>query len=764
MKIYNCAYINAQFFYIEVLTMPLIFRKMFQYKTTLLLSIGALIFLLALSGVILWNAVELHRAVNKLTEDYLEDVAAESAKSVDTKFHEIFKSLNVIADSVSQMQPAEINRFIARKTAVSNFIDLAVAGEDGVAHFAFGGSRNIEKFFPFSAALKGEFSAGTDGKHIFYAVPIPGNDRKRRVLIGVKSKQNMQYLISGDFFSGEGSSAILNQKGEIIVPPVKKKHTALIRETKYLKTEEWAIKMLDDLGKNLPGRFILPTLSGRDIFVDYRPLSVNGWFLTVTVPTDILTTHADVFISRTFYGTLAMAAAFLIITLLIICIQNHYRVKIENISFYDPVTDGISNICFLMRTQEFLDGSSSKDYAVVSVNLRNLGLINEYEGRSQGDKILRRVYNILADEMKKDNGELVTRGNAGTFYIFMQKGAKDKFMKRLNEMAEKIAGIGNKSGPIRIDTGIFCLSDKASFKIAEAEVYADTARKSAERSYLSTFTFYDEKFKKRQLEEVNMLNDIERAIEERKFTIHLQPKVCAQTGLIAGAEALVRWKHPKLGFVSPAAFIPVCEKNGIISRLDQLVFEEVCRTLAEWKESGIPLLPISVNISRQQLKNPSFFNDYRKIAEEAGVARGLIEFELTESLMLVGNDFKNAREVIEEIHSAGFTCSLDDFGSGYSSLGLLKDLKIDCLKLDRMFFANRFEKPETRAIIESIIILAKKLNIATVAEGVEYKEQVELLRTIGCDLIQGFYFFRPVPVREFERIVLEEAGKPPTTD
>ena len=123
----------------------------------------------------------------------------------------------------------------------------------------------------------------------------------------------------------------------------------------------------------------------------------------------------------------------------------------------------------------------------------------------------------------------------------MQKGAKDEFMKRLNEMAEKIAGIGNKSGPIRIDTGIFCLSDKASFKIAEAEVYADTARKSAERSYLSTFTFYDEKFKKRQLEEVNMLNDIERAIEERKFTIHLQPKVCAQTGLIAGAEALVRW-------------------------------------------------------------------------------------------------------------------------------------------------------------------------------------------------------------------------------
>lgn len=182
--------------------------------------------------------------------------------------------------------------------------------------------------------------------------------------------------------------------------------------------------MLDDLGKNLPGRFILPTLSGRDIFVDYRPLSVNGWFLTVTVPTDILTTHADVFISRTFYGTLAMAAAFLIITLLIICIQNHYRVKIENISFYDPVTDGISNICFLMRTQEFLDGSSSKDYAVVSVNLRNLGLINEYEGRSQGDKILRHVYNILADEMKKITESWLHAATRGLFIFLCKKAQK----------------------------------------------------------------------------------------------------------------------------------------------------------------------------------------------------------------------------------------------------------------------------------------------------------------------------------------------------
>ena len=127
--------------------------------------------------------------------------------------------------------------------------------------------------------------------------------------------------------------------------------------------------------------------------------------------------------------------------------------------------------------------------------------------------------------------------------------------------------------------------------------------------------------------------------------------------------------------------------------------------------------------------------------------------------MLAGNDYQNARAVIDDIHRAGFTCSMDDFGSGYSSLGLLKDLKIDCLKLDRTFFINRFETPETSAVIESIISLARKLNIRTVAEGVEYKEQACFLRAIGCDLIQGFYYFRAVPVKEFERIVLEDVRR-----
>ncbi|WP_278550208.1 bifunctional diguanylate cyclase/phosphodiesterase [Cloacibacillus evryensis] len=628
------------------------------------------------------NAVELRRSINDLTETYLSDVADEASRSVNNRLAEIFGSMRIIASSIPHLKEAERGPFLAEKAEISDFINMGIVGDDGIVHFIYGESYNIKNNPLFTSSLDKDFRAGTEGKDIFYIAPIPGGDRDSRALVAVKTKRDMQELIAGNFFGGEGSTTILNQKGDLIVPPLKKKHSELIRKSNYQGTEDWAVRMLDDLGKNRQGRFILPTVSGRGIYIDYRPLAINGWFLAIAVPTDIIASHAEIFIARTFH---------------------------------------------------------------------------EYEGRMYGDGLLRKVYDILNAEAAKA-GEMAARGNAATFYMLMENTAAEKLLKRLKGIADKIEKLGDSMGPIRVDVGIFFPSDEP-MTAEEAEVCADTARKSAERSYLSTFTFYDEEFKHKQHEAVCMLNDIERAIEEKKLTIYLQPKVCTRTGRVAGAEALVRWKHPKLGFVSPSVFIPLCEKNGIIARLDLMVFREVCEVLSGWKEAGMPLLPISVNLSRQHLKNPSFFADYKKTADAAGIDPKFIEFELTESLMLEGNDFKNARQVLSEIHKAGFTCSLDDFGSGYSSFGLLKDLHIDCLKLDGIFFVNRFETPETKAVIESIVSLAKKLNIRTVAEGVEYKEQADFLRSVGCDLIQGFYYYRAVPVKEFERIILEDRNK-----
>lgn len=272
-----------------------------------------------------------------------------------------------------------------------------------------------------------------------------------------------------------------------------------------------------------------------------------------------------------------------------------------------------------------------------------------------------------------------------------------------------------------------------------------------EKSYHNTCTFYSESIQNHQRDMATMLYQLEGALERRELQMYLQPKVRAENGTVAGAEALVRWEHPEKGFISPATFIPLCEENGLICRVDLLVFEQVCRCLSKWREAGVEPVPISVNVSRQHFRDPEFLTEYRQLLETWKVPPEWIELEITESIMFSSSEFQYVRDFIQTLHEIGFTCSLDDFGSGYSSLSLLKDLPIDCLKLDRQFIIGRFEEWSTRTVIEMIMNLARKLGIMTVAEGVELEEQVSFLREAGCDLIQGFYFSRPLPVEEFER-------------
>jgi len=196
----------------------------------------------------------------------------------------------------------------------------------------------------------------------------------------------------------------------------------------------------------------------------------------------------------------------------------------------------------------------------------------------------------------------------------------------------------------------------------------------------------------------------------------------------------------------------LCESSDLICRVDLFVFEEVCRRLSQWAALDRPLIPISVNLSRRHLMDSDFLLDYKAIADRYQVPAGLIELELTESLMFSLAEFHQMRDLLNEIHRLGFSCSLDDFGFGFSSLGALKELQIDCLKLDRSFFVHGQEEPRAQVVIRSMVQMAQKLGVSVVAEGVEQREQVEFLREIGCDLIQGFYYSPPLSTEKFEAL------------
>lgn len=232
--------------------------------------------------------------------------------------------------------------------------------------------------------------------------------------------------------------------------------------------------------------------------------------------------------------------------------------------------------------------------------------------------------------------------------------------------------------------------------------------------------------------------------------MYFQPKVELKEKKIRNAEALVRWKNSLGKLIPPGLFIPILEKDLLISVLDQYVFEKTCQWLKKQMKECKRILPVSVNVSKMQFYSLDFIEVYSKLKKKYGVPNNIVIIEFTESAIF--NDIKRVKEIIDELHINGFLCSIDDFGNGYSSLNALKDMKVDSLKIDSLFFNESENKRREEIIIKGIITLAKELNMKTVAEGIEKQEQVDFLREAGCDLIQGYIFYRPMPIEDFEKL------------
>ena len=268
------------------------------------------------------------------------------------------------------------------------------------------------------------------------------------------------------------------------------------------------------------------------------------------------------------------------------------------------------------------------------------------------------------------------------------------------------------------------------------------------------YVYYNESIRNRLREEKTVESRMQAALENREFVVYYQPKVELKTGKIACAEALVRWKGPA-GVIPPDQFIPVFEQKFMINLLDQYVFEEVCRWQRRRLDAGKRALAVSVNVSRLQFYDPDFVSHYASVRDKYRIPPELLEIEFTESIV-----FDNTNLLVRTVHKlkeAGFACSIDDFGKGYSSLSLLKNLPVDIIKIDSFFFSDGEDRERDMAVVQGIVELVRKFHIRTVAEGIESPEQVKALKRMGCDFVQGYVFYRPVPEEEFDKLL--DSGK-----
>lgn len=331
-------------------------------------------------------------------------------------------------------------------------------------------------------------------------------------------------------------------------------------------------------------------------------------------------------------------------------------------------------------------------------------------------------------------------------FMCMRESGQEK-SDREHIFGSTSSNIEKKIENLSVKWGIYEITDRT----VPVEKMCDRALLAAENikgQYNIPSAVYDDNLRNKLLREKAITDAMEKALENGEFLVYYQPKYSLNDDRMSGAEALVRWVHPERGFMNPGEFIPLFEKNGFIPRLDKYIWEQVCIKLREWKEKGYGLLPVSVNISRADVYHLDLADTLLTITQKYGVNPELLHLEITESAY--ADNPNQIIATVDNLRKLGFIVEMDDFGSGYSSLNMLNQMKIDVLKLDMEFMRNEMTKPSNQSILRFVVSMAHWMNLSVVAEGVESKAQVDRLREIGCDYVQGYYFAKPMPVNEFE--------------
>lgn len=402
---------------------------------------------------------------------------------------------------------------------------------------------------------------------------------------------------------------------------------------------------------------------------------------------------------------------------------------------------------FTRHVSELLS-ESEKRVAFIQFDIKRFKIINDLYGEKFGDQVLFFVSEGLKEVCKERQYYMNLRADVFVIVTEYETDAElDAFMCLIeNRFAEF------KKVKLQFTFGVYAVEDR-QMEIRQMEDRAAMARKSAKREVIANRLFYKEQFKELLYTRKFIEENMQAAIMEKQFQMYLQPKYSISQGKIVGAEALVRWIHPQRGMVYPNEFIPVIEENGFVRRVDYYIWEEASRFIRRCMDLGITDCPISVNVSRQHLKDTEFVRVLVEDIKNYGINKSLLELEITET----ANDQRISR-MAEQLKNDGFILLMDDFGSGYSSLNVLLETPFDVIKLDKKFMDNMMASEKGKLILEHVVAMAKKLELGLLAEGVETKEQVELLAKIGCDNVQGYYYAKPMPQEEFFERLLKDRG------
>ncbi|WP_421383658.1 EAL domain-containing protein [Bacillus salacetis] len=426
---------------------------------------------------------------------------------------------------------------------------------------------------------------------------------------------------------------------------------------------------------------------------------------------------------------------------------------IREMAYYDTLTGLPNRNMFKKNLDEFIKNPEADSFAILFLDLDRFKVINDTKGHSTGDQLLVEVAQRLKSAIEKE-GEVFRQG--GDEFIILLEGSN---RERVSYISTQL--LQSFARPIEISGQEFFVTPSIGISMYPSDgedqetliKHADTAMYLAKERGKNNFQFYNSELNRYSSRKMDLENKLRKSLEFNQLNLHYQPKVNLETGDILGVEALIRWEHPDLGMISPGEFIPLAEETGLIVPIGKWVLQEACRQSKEWERNGAGSIPVAVNISVRQLQDDDFVEFVQNLLKEAEMNPAQLELEITESIM---QDFNRSSRILYSLKELGVTISIDDFGTGFSSLNNLRFLPIDHIKIDKSFvddIIDHSRHSKNGSIVKTIIDLGINMNFAIIAEGVEEKEQVDFLLQNSCSIGQGFYYSRPLPADQLEAYI-----------
>lgn len=726
--------------------------------------ISVFVFNIIFLGIAIFLLGYVQNLLDRDSKNNLEEIVSQNKNVITSKLLLDLNRLDIISSKISDglrnkniTKEVELNNFLEEysKNNIDDSLFLAnkcgLAYIDSKTHIDISGRRYFKLAVEGISNISDRTISRIDGEYIFVgSVPLYHDNKIIGTIQKIYTDKQMNELFAASLFSSKGYMYVINSEGYVILH-TKHPDCALKSDNYFRDVYEYgniaaARKVKTDIGANKSG-FMETMIGSTKTFSAYTPIEqVHDWYLVTSVPTDVIAENSNV-VMKIFYMVLvSIVLIFLVSIFYFAWNKRRQKRELEKIAFVDNVTGGNTYNKFLVDVQNMLRDNTERQCYILNFDVDNFKYINNFYGFACGDKILQQIYSLISLWMKQ--GEIAARISGDRFVCFLQEADE----KRIEELFSSIRNATEENLILHFSAGVYSIkecNENINMMVDKARVAAQTIKGVLNQHVV----YYSREFDEQTARNEEMKRDLKLAIKNDEFVVFYQPKVDINSGKLVGAEALIRWQTRDGRLVPPGDFIPLSEKTGLVTDLDMIVFEKVLAFLRRSLDAGIECVPISVNFSRLHFSNEQFLPMLLQKLRKYKVPAHLIELELTESAIF--DNFSIIYDFTEKVREYGVAIAMDDFGSGYSSLNMLKDLTIDTLKIDRAFLEEADDNEKRNIIFVSVVEMARKLNISLVVEGVETGENVDLMRECGCNIAQGYYFSRPIPEDDFGKLFRE---------